>query len=270
VKEAIEKSHVHKPLEELKKDYLNEDHHRDPLDEHASITKPHLPHELRMHDVHEPRMHDVHDRSLHVDSESKHASDESLSQRHAKHKEFETINSADMKEPKAQRIEVHKGIRHSKVHEGDLKLMHKDEMEGEEPSVESPHPHSHNIHDHDVYDISRKEEMDKIRDKNKRLFSGDEGEGDDVKITEESAEVESKGKEREKKRGRVGGRMVGGRREKVALRGAMTTYIKSHVVWIGELFVGLLVVLFMMYRFIFVKRHKIIRNLMRMTGAEEN
>jgi hypothetical protein len=253
---------VHELSEELKKDVSNEDHHRDPLDEHASITKPHLPHE--------PRMHDVHDRSLHVNSESKHASDESLSQRNPKHKEFETINSADMKEPKAQRNEAHKGSKHSKVHERDLKLIDKDKREGEEPSVESPHPHSHNIHDHDVYDISRKEEMDKIRDNNKRLFSGDESEGDEVKIPEESVKVKSKGKEREIKRGRVGGRMVGGRREKVALRGAMSTYIKSHVVWIGEVFVGILVVLFMMYRFIFVKRHKILKSIMRISGVEEN
>lgn len=262
VKDTIEKLHAHKPSEALKKDVLTEDHHRDPLDEHASITKHHLPHE--------PRMHDVHDRSPHVNSEIKHASDESLSQRYPKHKEFEAINTTDMKGPKAPRIEVHKGSRHTKVHERELELIDKDEKKGGEPSVESPHPHSHNIHDHDVYDLSRKEEMDKIRDKNKRLISGDEGEGDEGQVSKESIKDRSKGKEREKKRGRVGGRMVGGRRGKVALRGSMRTYIKSHVVWIGEVFMGILLVLFMMYRFVIVKRHKIVKYFMRIRGVDEN
>jgi hypothetical protein len=65
------------------------------------------------------------------------------------------------------------------------------------------------------------------------------------------------------------GRMVGGRREKVSLRGGITTYVKSNMIFFGEIFAGGLVVLFLLYRILFVNRRKIMRSLEKSFGVEE-
>jgi hypothetical protein len=63
--------------------------------------------------------------------------------------------------------------------------------------------------------------------------------------------------------------MVGGRREKVGLRGGITTYVKSNMIIFGEVLAGGLVVFFLLYRILFLNRRKIMRHFEKRFGVVE-